>query len=88
MALGPADAPLAGELTLQGATSAAIANRVNTDSAIAIQAPTLPGATVGVIWAGTLPYYGDRAAVDFLGKSDTYISHLREDITAPSAGQG
>jgi len=76
-AVGLADAPFIRELTLQEVTSAAIANRVNTDSAIAIQALTLPGATVGVIWAGTLPYYVNRGAVDFLGRGGRLPGKVR-----------
>jgi hypothetical protein len=40
---------------------------------------TTPDATVGVFWAGTIPYYSGRSAVDFLGKSDQYIASLPAD---------
>jgi hypothetical protein len=36
---------------------------------------------VGVIWAGTLPYYTDRLGVDFLGKSDPRVASLPADIS-------
>jgi len=81
LALGLADYPFLADMAVRGPTSAAIANRVNTDSAIAIDALSEPQARVGVIWAGTLPYYADRYSVDFLGKSDAYIAHLRADIS-------
>jgi arabinofuranosyltransferase len=80
-ALGLADLPFLSDMTVRGPTSAAIANRVNTDSAIAIESLTQPGASIGVIWAGTLPYYADRPAVDFLGKSDAHIARLPADIS-------
>ena len=51
-------------------------NRSNVNIAVAINAVTDPQSSVGVFWAGTLPYYSHRYAVDFLGKSDTYIAHL------------
>ena len=51
-------------------------NRNNVNIAVAINAVTDPQLSVGVFWAGTLPYYSHRYAVDFLGKSDTYIAHL------------
>ena len=51
-------------------------NRNNVNVAVAINAVTDPQLSVGVFWAGTLPYYTQRYAVDFLGKSDTYIAHL------------
>jgi hypothetical protein len=75
------DLPFLFDMAVRGPTSAAIANRVNTNTAIAIDALTSPGASVGVIWAGTLPYYADRYGVDFLGKSDAHIARLNADIT-------
>ncbi len=33
-------------------------------------------ATVGVIWAGAFPYFSERRIVDFLGKTDSYVSRL------------
>jgi hypothetical protein len=79
-----ADLPFGGEMAVAGPTSAGIANRVNTDSAIAISALTLPDASVGVIWAGTLPYYVDRYTIDYLGKSDPYIARLDADVSGSS----
>jgi hypothetical protein len=87
-ALGLADLPFASDLIVSGPTSAAIANRVNTNSAIAVDSLTDPTATIGVIWAGTLPYYADRAAVDFLGKSDPYIASLDADVTGSVSWSG
>jgi arabinofuranosyltransferase len=37
---------------------------------------TTKDARVAVLSAGTLPYFLDREAIDMLGKSDRYISHL------------
>ena len=51
-------------------------NRNNVNIAIAINATTDPQSSTGVFWAGTLSYYSHCYAVDFLGKSDTYIAHL------------
>jgi len=51
-------------------------NRNSVNTAIAINATTNLQSSIGVFWAGTLPYYSHRYAVDFLGKSDTYIAHL------------
>jgi arabinofuranosyltransferase len=79
--LALADQPFLADMAVRGPTSAAIANRVNTNAAIAINALTVPGASIGVIWAGILPYYTDRVGVDFLGKSDARIAHLQADIS-------
>lgn len=80
-ALTLTDLPFLSDMAVRGPTSAAIANRVNTSAAIAIEALTRPDASIGVIWAGTLPYYADRFGVDFLGKSDAHIAHLKADIS-------
>lgn len=78
------DLPFLPDMAVRGPTSAAIANKTNTNAAIAIRALTRPAASVGVIWAGTLPYYVDRYAVDFLGKSDPYIARLDADVSGAS----
>ena len=54
----------------------ASSNLSGVNRSIVINEVTDPQARVGVFWAGTLPYYTHRYAVDFLGKSDTYIAHL------------
>lgn len=82
------DLPFLGDMSVRGPTSAAIANRVNTNTAIAIDQLTSPRATVGVIWAGTLPYYVDRQAVDFLGKSDPRIAALNADVSGAVSWSG
>lgn len=51
-------------------------NRSNVNTAIAINEISTPQLKIGVLWAGSLPYFTHRYAVDFLGKSDTYIAHL------------
>ena len=51
-------------------------NRGNVNTAIAINEISTPQFKVGVFWAGSVPYYTHRYAVDFLGKSDPYIAHL------------
>jgi hypothetical protein len=60
-------------------TSDALASNVNV--AIALNYLTKPDATVGVFWAGTIPFYTGRVAFDFLGKNDAYISHLPPHIS-------
>jgi hypothetical protein len=62
--------------------------RAHVDAAIAINELTDEGATVGVFWAGSLPYYVDRVAIDFLGKSDKYIASLPPDLSGQSSGFG
>jgi len=51
-------------------------NRGNVNIAIAINEISAPQLKLGVFWAGSVPYYTHRYAVDFLGKSDPYIAHL------------
>lgn len=83
-----ADLPFLPDMAVRGPTSAAIANRTHTNAAIAINALTRPGASVGVIWAGTLPYYVDRYAIDYLGKSDPHIARLAADVSGDSGWGG
>ncbi len=63
-------------------------SRAHVEIAIAINELTDENATVGVFWAGSLPYYVDRVAIDFLGKSDKYIANLPPDTSGQIAGLG
>lgn len=62
--------------------------QAHVELAIAINELTDENATIGVFWAGSLPYYVDRVAIDFLGKSDKYIANLPPDVSGQSAGFG
>ena len=64
------------------------ANQRNINTAIALNQITTSNATVGVFWAGSIPYFTDRKAIDFLGKSDRYIAHLPPDISGAVAWNG
>ena len=86
--LAMTDLPFLSDISVRGPTSAAIANHVNTNTALAINKLTTPGATVGVIWAGTLPYYTDRTGIDFLGKSDPFIARLKPDLSGAVSWAG
>ncbi len=57
------------------------ANKDNIKAALALDKLTTSDATVGVFWAGTIPYYTGRKAIDFLGKSDRYIAQLPPDTS-------
>jgi arabinofuranosyltransferase len=57
------------------------ANQYNVDVALALRDVTTPDATVGVFWAGAIPYFSERPGIDFLGKSDRYIAHLPPDLS-------
>lgn len=41
-----------------------------------LRASTSPDASLGVVWAGAIPYFAHRRSIDFLGKSDRHIAHL------------
>ncbi len=62
--------------------------RAHVETAIALNDLTNENATIGVFWAGSLPYYLDRVSIDFLGKSDKYIANLPPDVLGQSAGFG
>jgi len=51
-------------------------NENNLKIALALQNTTLPGTSVAVVGAGTIPYLlPDHYAIDILGKTDTVIAH-------------
>ena len=56
-------------------------NQGNVNTAIVLNQLTTSDASVGVYWAGSIPYFTDRKAIDFLGKSDRYIAKLPPDIS-------
>jgi hypothetical protein len=41
-----------------------------------LRASTSPDASLGVVWAGAIPYFAHRRAVDFLGKSDVHVARV------------
>jgi len=53
---------------------------------LALAEVALPGATVGVNWAGTVPYYSGVKGIDFLGKTDKHIAALEPDFTGSLGG--
>lgn len=63
-----------------GQVNDAVHNQHNVNVALGINALTTEDASIGVIWAGAIPYYADRWAIDFLGKSDAYIANLYPDL--------
>jgi len=42
---------------------------------------TTPDAKIAVLWAGAIPYFSDRFSIDFLGKTDAFVSHLPARVT-------
>jgi len=65
-----------------------VANRHHVNTAIAIREFTRPTATVGVIWAGVIPFFSERKAVDFLGKNDKRIARLPPDLSGSVSRDG
>ncbi len=63
-------------------------NQGNVNTAIVLSQLTTSDATVGVYWAGSIPYFTDRRAIDFLGKSDRYIAQLPPDVSGSVAWSG
>jgi hypothetical protein len=63
-------------------------NSNNVNMAIVLNDITTDDATVGVFWAGTIPYYTDLKAIDFLGKSDSKIASLSPDLSGAVASNG
>ncbi len=53
----------------------------NINTAIRLNEILKPSASVGVFYAGSIPFYTDFYAVDFLGKNDRHIASLRPDTS-------
>jgi arabinofuranosyltransferase len=67
---------------------AAEANRGNVDTALALRELALPGMTIGVSWAGAIPFYSELPGVDLLGKCDPHIAALPPDLSGKVSGSG
>ncbi len=61
-----------------------LANQTNVNDAIILDRLTSAEATLGVFWAGSIPYYTGRISIDFLGKNDKYIARLNPDLSEPA----
>jgi len=79
--------PFLDEATLFDAPYQVWNNKNHVDAALSINRLTTEDASVGVIWAGIIPYYTSRYAIDFLGKNDPYIANLPADVSG-SVGWG
>jgi len=60
----------------------------NVNTAIWLNQVCKPSASVGVFYAGSVPFYTDFYAYDFLGKSDKYIAQLEPDMSGAVAWAG
>lgn len=69
------------EITLRVRPFTADQNAAMIDRALAVDQVTTSNATVGVTWAGSIPYYSGRVAIDFLGKNDRLIARLAPDLS-------
>jgi hypothetical protein len=63
-------------------------NVQNVNTALALRAVTEPSAMVGVFWAGAIPFYSERPALDFLGKSDPVIARRAPDLSGAISWSG
>jgi hypothetical protein len=64
------------ELALLETPYKADENGRNLNEAILLNRVLRPGSSIGVEYAGVLPYYTDFRAIDFLGKNDRHIASL------------
>ena len=63
-------------------------HRDHVNASLSINQFTTEDASVGVFWAGIIPYYTSRYAIDFLGRNDPYIASLPADVTGLSSRPG
>jgi len=60
--------------------------RANIEIAIELNRVMKPSASIGVLHAGSIPYYTDFHAYDFLGKCDRTIARLPPDLVDRRVG--
>jgi hypothetical protein len=58
----------------------ALSNARNVNTAILLNQVLDDNASIGVFWAGSIPYYTGKKAIDFLGKSDKRLSRRAPDL--------
>ena len=58
-----------------------VLNKHYLEVALLVKMIALPQATIGVSRAGILPYFSERNAVDFLGKSDKFIARQHMQLS-------
>lgn len=63
-------------------------NAEDINTALVLDQLTTREASVGVVLAGSIPYYLDRTAIDLLGKSDRFIAHLPPDTSGRVSWSG
>ena len=57
--------------------------RANIETSVKLNQWLEPAATVGVLHAGSIPFYTDFHAFDFLGKCDPVIARFKPDLRGP-----
>jgi hypothetical protein len=82
------NARFAEEILLLKLPNGVEANTENLRVAQALRRLTTENAVVGVMWAGVIPYYSERRAVDFLGKSDRHVAQLPPDLSGATGWGG
>lgn len=63
-------------------------NRRNVNLAVALEQVTAADASLAVFWAGTIPYYTGRTAIDILGKCDKHVARLAPDTSGKVGWNG
>jgi len=81
LAVGVADTQFVGELFLRDKPyTVAWSNEPKVRAGLTLARVADPRGSVGVVTAGAVPYYSGMVGIDFLGKSDRYIAHLKPDL--------
>jgi hypothetical protein len=80
--------PYLREALLLEDSSTFVLNYYNVNRALILNDVTTDQATIGVTWAGSIPYYTGKKAIDFLGKSDPVIASLPPDLSGAVSWSG
>jgi hypothetical protein len=78
-ALFLADRAFMDELTFKKIPYQVSPNRRYAEIGLELARVCMPDARIGAFAAGTMPYYADLPAIDFLGKADKHIARLQPD---------
>jgi hypothetical protein len=88
LAAAGANGPFADEITFDRKAYTLAENARMTNTGLILERLSTPGASVGVLWAGAIPYFSERRAIDFLGRCDAHVARVEPDTGGGVAWRG
>jgi len=78
----------AGEILFRKPAFTLAENARMSNTGLLLEKLSTPEASVGVLWAGAIPYFSGRRGVDFLGRCDRHIAGVEPDVSGATAWGG